>query len=1332
MKKILQVLSAFVLIILISGLNRINAGITRQPMSVTECETKSTITITFSVVATCKITCTYQWQAYNKSTRSWENLVNHSSPGTPKIAGVTTSQLQLTFGPDYTYLTTAYNGTKVRCIVSGETSNEATLTVLSRVSISEHPSSTAVVVGQPVTFTVTASGSNLSYQWRKDAVNISGATSSSYTIASVALTDAGTYTCVVSNTCNSLTSTGAVLTVYSLLTITKQPSNQSGCEGSAGVTYTISVTGPSPTFQWQWYHPKFNPTWTDIPAGSGGTNQNLVISTALTSSMNGNMYRCVINASGGQSVTSSSASLTVILLPWISSQPVGATKLVGESVTFNIGAGGSNLSYQWQKNSVNISGATSSSYTIVSVELSDAGTYRCIVKNSCNPTGITSNGAVLTVNASPKYAWFLQNDAGDDLDVKEISAISSSVAWAVLNGTDKLIKTTNGGTNWTSASTGTSYYWQCIEFVNANLGFVGGYNMISKYNGSTWTLYNIKDSIILSGTLYPTVYKIHFVTSSIGYAVGSNGLIIKTSNGGNTWVKLNWGSDEVKVTAVDLRGVHFTDATHGFVVGLNGKILRTTDGAIWTELTSPTTNPLYDVHFVSNTKGFVTSPSYTNNLFKTENSGDTWTPVTGFDLIYPYEIEFADANNGYMAGFYNISATQYGRIMKTKDGGATWVTQKMEGNNVVWCLDMVDLNNGYAGGKVGQIHHTYYGGCVTPTVSLYDDKTFCAGETYQLIADTVSRNWAPGMTYLWSPGGSTEGRLTVNTTGTYSVTLTNECNVTASDAANITFTPLPETNAGSDVSICQDDSVQLTGSGEGTYSWNNAVYLNNPNVPNPIAKPPVGQTTFTLTVTDAAGCSKSDDVKVTVNAPPSSDFTAPSFLCGTGAGTFTYNGSTSGKTFIWDFDGGSPATGTSSSHSVSWNTLGNKVVSLVTTQNSCSSDPVIKIVNVREMPTSTFDLPNSTCGSRPVTIIYTGTAPSDATYTWGLNGGTITEGSGQGPLQVAWATPGTKNVSLSVTQNGCISGITNESIIAAFPYEGEKICLISVDVTTGKNMIIWERTKNVGIKSYVVHRETAVAGTYEPLDTIPFDSLSVFVDVTSEPESKSQKYRISVIDTCNNESSTSEWHRPMLLTSSVGTGGNSVNLAWTEYEKQSGKLQFASYIIYRGTSKTALTPIDTIPADNTLFVDNTAPKGVDLYYRIAGVKPTACVPLVLIGGKKTQSGPFVHSVSNLEDNRLQATSVNELIANDIGLSVYPNPFNDLANIRYTLVNPSEVVIEVFNVIGTKVKVLLNEKQGPGSYQYELRSSDVDYMTGLYYLKFHVNRTVIVKKLMLNR
>jgi hypothetical protein len=74
-------------------------------------------------------------------------------------------------------------------------------------------SSQSVCAGSNVTFTVTASGTALTYQWRKNTTNIPGATSSSYTINNVAAGDAGNYDVVVSGTCGTVTSATAVLSV---------------------------------------------------------------------------------------------------------------------------------------------------------------------------------------------------------------------------------------------------------------------------------------------------------------------------------------------------------------------------------------------------------------------------------------------------------------------------------------------------------------------------------------------------------------------------------------------------------------------------------------------------------------------------------------------------------------------------------------------------------------------------------------------------------------------------------------------------------------------------------------------------------------------------------------------------------------------------------------------------------------------------------------------------------------------------------------------------------------------------------------------------------------
>ena len=80
-------------------------------------------------------------------------------------------------------------------------------------SITSQPTSQSVNQGSPASFSVTATGTGLNFQWQLNSVNITGATSASYNLASVTTNNAGTYNVIVSNTGGSVTSSNAVLTV---------------------------------------------------------------------------------------------------------------------------------------------------------------------------------------------------------------------------------------------------------------------------------------------------------------------------------------------------------------------------------------------------------------------------------------------------------------------------------------------------------------------------------------------------------------------------------------------------------------------------------------------------------------------------------------------------------------------------------------------------------------------------------------------------------------------------------------------------------------------------------------------------------------------------------------------------------------------------------------------------------------------------------------------------------------------------------------------------------------------------------------------------------------
>jgi|GEM_PF-3338468 len=112
--------------------------------------------------------------------------------------------------------------------------------------------------------------------------------------------------------------------------------------------------------------------------------------------------------------------------PIITAHPANATKHRDESATFSVTATGVSLSYQWRKNSGNIGGATSTSYTIASVAESDEASYDCVV-TSGNASS-TSNAATLTVN-----------DAPTDIALSSVTInenLSSGTAVGTLSSTD--------------------------------------------------------------------------------------------------------------------------------------------------------------------------------------------------------------------------------------------------------------------------------------------------------------------------------------------------------------------------------------------------------------------------------------------------------------------------------------------------------------------------------------------------------------------------------------------------------------------------------------------------------------------------------------------------------------------------------------------------------------------------------------------------------------------------------------------------------------------------------------------------------------------------------
>ena len=212
-------------------------------------------------------------------------------------------------------------------VTSGVTSINVTAPAGTPPTISAQPASQTIDAGSSVTFKVSGSGTSpFSYQWKLNGTPIVGATASSFSIPSVQVGDAGTYTVVITNSAGSVTSQGAAHTVNPVVLVpafSVQPRSQTIAVGSTVVFSSEANAAPLPTYQWE---------LDGVPI-SGANGRSLVINGATAA--NAGSYTCVATNSGG-STTSSVATLAVS-----STSDIG--RLVNIACRAGVGTGGNIL-----------------------------------------------------------------------------------------------------------------------------------------------------------------------------------------------------------------------------------------------------------------------------------------------------------------------------------------------------------------------------------------------------------------------------------------------------------------------------------------------------------------------------------------------------------------------------------------------------------------------------------------------------------------------------------------------------------------------------------------------------------------------------------------------------------------------------------------------------------------------------------------------------------------------------------------------------------------------------------------------------------------------------
>lgn len=280
-------------------------------------------------------------------------------------------------------------------------------------------------------------------------------------------------------------------------------------------------------------------------------------------------------------------------------------------------------------------------------------------------------------------------------------------------GNNAIIKSSYNGREWNIVYENDLHFFNAIAFANENSGFAVGrtadetvvnkgliLNTIDA--GKNWTTAHTTQSQLRA---------ICFPSSTIGFAVGQEGKIHKTSDGGSTWVEKSSGVSN------HFYSISFVDSQTGLVCGSGGIVMKTADGGeTWTSISSGTTNWLYSISISDN--GVAHAVGSSKRLIRSTDFGNTWSSVTLSDGMAKtlFAVCFATPNIGYIAGEDGLSYF-------TTDGGVSWNYKRLPYFDHIYGLASGNEHTMIAVGSWGAILRSYTGPDEFPIENGDDDDT---------------------------------------------------------------------------------------------------------------------------------------------------------------------------------------------------------------------------------------------------------------------------------------------------------------------------------------------------------------------------------------------------------------------------------------------------------------------------------------------------------------------------------------------------------------------------------------------------------------------------------
>jgi photosystem II stability/assembly factor-like uncharacterized protein len=321
---------------------------------------------------------------------------------------------------------------------------------------------------------------------------------------------------------------------------------------------------------------------------------------------------------------------------------------------------------------------------------------------------ITSGLGMIFYTSDGGYSWTQKNKSLTWKDFYALDFVNENIGWAATAGNNfnddvnVILKTNNGGVDWNIVYSDSFISYLDMDFVTDQTGFVISNNYIdSNYTidrtldgGFTWNSTQFGDA---------ELDRIFFTDTENGWAVGSNNsdlFIVHTSNSGIDWVQ----QSNINYSGGSLNNLHFYNSQYGFAVGDNGIIIKTTDGGnSWVSAQGNSNWTYFEMTgvFMSGlTDCWVVGSPYVDfiSIGHTTDGGETWD-ITSLPSYYQFsgDILFINQSVGYCLRNYSG--------FKTTDGGTTWT--ELDYPTFIKRMVFINQGTGWAAGSRGTIFKYY-------------------------------------------------------------------------------------------------------------------------------------------------------------------------------------------------------------------------------------------------------------------------------------------------------------------------------------------------------------------------------------------------------------------------------------------------------------------------------------------------------------------------------------------------------------------------------------------------------------------------------------------------